>query len=80
MRLIDSRTPIAGVITVGEISDSADFLLSFSPDHLQLGDQCAVSAGLVLAPEPEVVSSSGQALGIQRGDRAVGGDSQANGA
>src|SRR5258706_14837605 len=39
-----------------------------------------VCAGLVLAPEPQKVSSSGQAFGIQRGDRAVGGDRHANGA
>ena len=30
-RLLDSRTQTAGVITVGEISNSADFLRSLSP-------------------------------------------------
>jgi len=34
----------------------------------------------MLAPEPQEVSTIGHALGIQSGDRAVGGDSQANGA
>lgn len=33
-RLLDSPTQTAGVITVGEISDSADFLRSLSPEHL----------------------------------------------
>ena len=33
-RLLDSRIRIAGVVTVGEISDSADFLRSLSPEHL----------------------------------------------
>src|SRR5260221_14525625 len=39
-----------------------------------------VCAGLMRAPEPQKVSSSGQAFGIQRGDGAVGRDRQANGA
>ncbi len=34
----------------------------------------------MLAPESQELSTIGHALGIQRGDRAVGGDSQANGA
>jgi NAD(P)-dependent dehydrogenase (short-subunit alcohol dehydrogenase family) len=33
-RLLDSRTPTTGVRTLGEISDSADFLRSLSPEHL----------------------------------------------
>jgi uncharacterized protein YbjT (DUF2867 family) len=33
-RLLDSRAQTAGVVTVGEISDSADFLRSLSPQHL----------------------------------------------
>jgi hypothetical protein len=35
-RLLDSRSQTAGVITVGEISDSADFLRSLSPEHLRM--------------------------------------------
>ncbi len=33
-RLLDGATQAAGVITVGQIGDSADFLRSLSPDHL----------------------------------------------
>ncbi|WP_371502039.1 hypothetical protein OG871_33830 [Kitasatospora sp. NBC_00374] len=33
-RILDGRSPATGVLTVGEVSDSADLLRSLGPEHL----------------------------------------------